>query len=132
MDFSIVTQHGYLEVTLSGLPTPDAFNKYLDALLAYEDWGLGIPLLSDETNLDASKITVQEVRDIAEICAQRKSELGSIRTAILVAGDLEYGMNSMWAVFVEDKWDVEAAIFRSREEALAWLSVPSIKFKVRQ
>jgi hypothetical protein len=114
-------QRGYLEVKLSGRPTPDAFDKYFEALLAHDNWNPGIPVLTDETNLDADTITVREVRDIADVCARRKSELGPLRTAILVAGDLEYGMNRMWEVFIEGRWDVESALFRSRDEALAWL-----------
>jgi hypothetical protein len=123
LNFSIVHQRGYLEVKLSGRPTPAAFDEYFDALLAHDDWEPGMSVLTDETNLDGSTITVREVKDIAERCARRKSELGSVRTAILVARDLEYGMNRMWAVFVEGKWNVEVALFRSRDEALAWLSV---------
>ena len=122
MDFSITPQRGYLEVKLSGRPTPDAFDKYFEALLAHDDWNPGTPILTDETNLDAGTTTVREVRDIAEVCARRKSELGPVRTAILVAGDFEYGMNRMWDAFIEGKWDVESALFRSRDEALAWLS----------
>ena len=38
-----------------------------------------------------------------------------------VSGDLEYGLNRMWHVFIEGDWEVESNVFRSREEAMPWL-----------
>jgi len=45
------------------------------------------------------------------------------KCAILVARDLEYGMVRMWGVFVEGKWDVTVNLFKSRDEAIVWLTV---------
>ena len=121
MEHSITPRDGYLEVKLTAKPTPDAFTEYFNALVSHKYWESGSLVLTDETKLDGSTITVQEVRDITEICGKYSSELGQVRTAILVARDIEYGMIRMWDVFVEGKWDVEARLFRSRDEALAWL-----------
>lgn len=121
MDFSIVPRDAYLEVSFSGRPTPEDYNKYFDALFEHDAWKSGMSVLTDNTDLDARDVTAQEVRDIADVCTQRSSELGAARTAILVENDLEYGMVRMWSVFVEGEWDVELAIFRTRNEAIEWL-----------
>jgi hypothetical protein len=95
----------------------------MDSLLAHDKWKPGTPILIDEIALDASQISVAAVRTIAEECSRRRSEFGEARMAIIVPGDLEFGMNRMWHVFVEDKWDVIVNLLRSRREAIDWLSV---------
>ena len=121
MKFSITPRDGYLEVKFTGRPTPDGFARYCDALVHHKDWKPGSLVLTDDTDLDASSITVGEVRAIAEVLGRYRKEHGKARTAIVAPRDLVYGMIRMWGVFIEGKWDVETMVFRSRDEALAWL-----------
>jgi hypothetical protein len=123
MDISFRTHDGLLEVKFSGKAVPDKYEKFFDALFVHEGWEPGISLLLDETDLDSSQLTVNDVSAIAGVCERRGTELGPARMAIFVDRDLEYGMNRMWSTFVEDKWDVVADVFRSRDEAIAWLTV---------
>jgi hypothetical protein len=121
MDFTIKTRDGFLELVLTGSTEVSVFAESFDALTSRADWNPGARILVNETGMSAESTTIQEVREIALVCVQRKERFGSARGAILVSRELEYGLNRMWDVFVEDKWDVETALFRSRDEAVAWL-----------
>jgi hypothetical protein len=95
----------------------------MDTLLARDDWKPGTPILVDEIAMDASKATVDSVKASAGACTRRRAEFGKARMAILVERDLEFGMNRMWMALTSDEWDVHANVFRTREEAIEWISV---------
>jgi len=112
-----------MEAAISKEAVPDEFDELWDALFVHDGWKHGVSLLVDETGFDSSSLSVEDVRAIADICAKRGAELGPARIAIFVARDLEYGMNRMWMAFVEGKWGAIPELFRSRGEAIAWLTV---------
>jgi len=60
-----------------------------------------------------------EVRELAEF-VKEAAPVSSLRTAFLVARDLEFGLIRMFAVFRETE-GARAAVFRDRDEAIAWL-----------
>jgi len=122
MEYTIESRDSYLEVKQSGLCELRVYGECLAAVLEHESWTPGTPTLVDQTELDAGTLTINEVRALATQCGARREEAGSSRLAILVARDLEFGMNRMWGVFVEDQWDVVLGVFRSKEEAVAWLT----------
>ena len=122
MDFTLRYSGGLIEIKISGAANPMMYSDALDALFIQDKWKPGTPILLDETEMDASLLTVNDVRTIAEICIRRSTEFGPARCAIFVSRDLEYGMNRMWMVFVEGKWEVVVDLFRSRDEAIAWLT----------
>ncbi len=123
MEFSLRYSGGLFEIKISGSAKPKIYSDSLDALFINDLWKPGTPLLVDETEMDAGLLTVKDVRTIAEIFIKRRTEFGPARFAIFVSRDLEYGMNRMWMVFVEEKWETAVDVFRSRDEAIAWLTV---------
>jgi hypothetical protein len=92
-------------------------------MLDHAEWQPGTAWIHDHADLDAGMLTVTEVKMIADLCAERSAQMGAGKCAIVVGRDLEFGLSRMWAVFVEDRWDVDARVFRSLDEAIAWLSV---------
>jgi hypothetical protein len=63
------------------------------------------------------------MRDIVDLNAQYSRKVGKSKCAHLVARNLEFGMARMWETLVENKWDVSEKLFKSRDEAIAWLSI---------
>ncbi len=111
----------FFEVTTHGDAAPVGFEEYLDVMLGHEKWKPGAAFLEDSSDLKADRLTVADVRKIADIFVKRRAQLGRARMPILVFRELEYGMVRMWEVFVEGEWDVTEKLFRSRDEALSWL-----------
>ena len=123
MEFSVKYRGGFFDVKTSGDGELDKFGDLADAMFAYEEWKPGTPVLHDHTDLNSGPLTVDDIRGIAQLCADRRAQFGAGKLAVVVARDLEFGLARMWAVFAEDKWDVVSKVFRSREEAIAWLTV---------
>lgn len=121
MEFSITVKESFFELKISGAIDADKYPAMFDALFAYEKWVPGMPMLVDESELNADLLTIVDLKGIAKHCTDRSAEFGTTRMAMYVSRDLEYGLNRMWHVFIEDGWDVEGNVFRSRDEALAWL-----------
>ena len=61
-----------------------------------------------------------EIPDLAEFVKQG-SPYEDLRTAFIVAQDLEFGLLRMFEAFREAQ-GTRTAVFRNREEALAWLT----------
>jgi len=121
LEFSIVFRDRYFDVTLTGIPTVETLDNYLEALVNHENWQPGSLVLTDEIGLDASSISTQVGRSLAATALRWRKELGPAQIAIFVADDLQFGMNRMWGAFIENQWDGVAGLFRSQEEALTWL-----------
>ncbi|MCE1205581.1 MAG: hypothetical protein LWW79_13365 [Holophagaceae bacterium] len=122
MDYTLQFTDGVFVVKTSGLAELPIFLAFIDALLAHPAWGPGARLLVDHRALDVSPFTFGAVQELADQCARRAQAIGPARIALLVADDLGYGMNRMWAALVQGRLDFTGSIFKSQEEALAWLT----------
>jgi hypothetical protein len=122
LEYRVKNFGNYFEIKISGPAKLEIYAEFLDAVLEHEEWRPGSPLLVDETDLDTSPLTIGEVQEIAEMCAQRSAKIGKSKCALVVSRNLEFGMVRMWGAFVDGKWDVQPNLFRSRDEAIAWLA----------
>ena len=93
-----------------------------DAIFKHENWEPGTPYIIDHSDLNASLVTAEGVRRIARMARDRRAKYGVTKSAIVAPRDLEYGLSRMWLVFVDDEKDVSTRIFRTREEAVAWMT----------
>ena len=121
MEFSVNPCDGFFEIKLAGEAKLETYGEFLDALVSHGDWKPGTPIFVDEVDLETGPLQVRDVEEIARMCGDRRVEIGQARVALLAGRDLEFGFIRMWGVFVEDKWDVTANVFKSREDAMAWL-----------
>lgn len=124
MEYEIHQREGFVEVVTHGEGATAVFQELLGEVLALREWKPGTPFLNNHSDLDAGPLTVSDISAIANMVAAARVELGSSRLAVLVSRDLEYGLARMWHVFVEDKWDGTSGVFRSREDAVVWLTQP--------
>ncbi len=121
MKYELNYREGFFEVKTYGDAEPGGIKEFLSSMLAHEKWKPGTPFLVDHSELSFGHLTVNEVRDIADVGARPRAELGQARSASVAPRDEQYGLIRMWEVFVEDRWDVIHRIFRSRDEAVSWL-----------
>ncbi len=121
MEFKIVFVDDHFEVKLTGKAYVDDCRRYFDRLTSHEQWKPGSLVLSDETELELSHLTNEDVKMIAGICGERKDIMGATRFAAYVRSELVYGMNRMLQAHAEIKWDAQIRVFKTQSEALAWL-----------
>ncbi|MCP4573515.1 MAG: hypothetical protein GY838_14250 [bacterium] len=122
MEYEIHQRSGFVEVVTHGDGEAKVFQELLSEVLARPEWKPGVPVLIDHSDFNAGPLTVGEMSALADMIGNVRVELGSSRMAILVVRDLEFGLGRMWLAFVEDKWSGTSDIFRSREDAVCWLT----------
>jgi hypothetical protein len=121
MKYELNYREGFFEVKTYGDAEPRGIKEFLDAMLAHEKWKPGTRFLVDHSELNFGPLTVNEVRDIADVCVRPRAELGQARSASVTPRNEQYGLVRMWEVFVEGRWDVIHQAFRSRDEGVSWL-----------
>jgi hypothetical protein len=82
-----------------------------------------MPRCYDISNLDSGLLSVDELRKISGFASIHKKELGGGKIAMVTSRDLEYGLSRMLSVFVSQLGKSQLEVFRTREEAIDWLSV---------
>ena len=121
MKYEIIEHEGFVEVITSGDADLATFRDFLSDILSLDTWVPGTPLLTNHTRLNSGPLTVDDIDRMASLAGDARVALGPLRLASLVSRDLEFGLARMWEVYVEEKWDGETAVFRSRDDAISWL-----------
>ena len=109
-------------VTTSGEGTVSGWVHLHDGLRA-DTRVKGLPLLIDHTALDATCLTIGEVRLIGELVAALDRDLHPPRRAVVVSSGFEFGLTRMCHQQLGADLQARVRAFRSREDALAWLAV---------
>jgi len=122
VDFKVEYIDGVFICTSYGRAEAGDAAKVIDAMLSHENWKPGTPRCYDILNLDTGSLTVKEIRRIADYAARRKAELGEGKIAMVASRSLEYGFARMLSVFVSQFGNSEFEVFRTRDEALDWLT----------
>lgn len=81
----------------------------------------GLPRFADATGITGAHIAFDEVVQLTQD-RRNRSLARDVRTAILVASDLAFGISRMYQALL-DHPQVEMEVFRDRRRALAWLGV---------
>ena len=121
VEFIVDYHHGLFEIKTSGDAEVDKFRDILESLVTHESWKPGTPFLVDHSHLDAAPLTTDDMIKIVGFNRQFRAELGKAKCAHVLARDLEFGLGRMWEAFVENEWDVSERLFKSRDDAIAWL-----------
>ena len=109
-------------VTTSGDATVAGWVRLHDGLRA-DPRVKGLPLLIDYSALDATFLTIEDVRLIGELVAALDKDLHPPRRAVVVTGGFEFGLTRMCHQQLDADLEARVRAFRSREDALAWLAL---------
>ena len=123
MDSTLEYTDGIFICALSGDAEVGTIADLLDAMLSHEKWKPGTSFVHDISKLNTGPLTVNDIRRIADLGAERIALIGAGKIAVVASRDLEFGLARMLRVFIVESLDSEFEVFRSRSEALAWLSV---------
>jgi len=121
-DYSVEYIDGIFICAATGKAGEGDAVKVISTMLAHPEWKPGMPRCYDISNLDAGSLTVKEMRRIAGFAATHKAELGGGKIAMVARRNLEYGFSRMLSVLVTPFGPTELEVFRTREEAIVWLS----------
>ena len=123
MQYEVVfhKQPGYGIVIAHGVAEVEEFRGMADAIIAHEEFGPGVAILFDFTDLDIGDLSTIDVRSIARILTSQESRFRKGRWAILVGSPLCFGMVRMLCSFIYGKIDVSANVFMDSTFAVRWL-----------
>ena len=122
MEYTVIYHGEYFEIKTRGVADFKRFQDMVKSLFEHDKWKLGSHILIDHTELDSGFLTTNDIQAIANLCAEYRAFFGKGKIAIVVARDLEYGMIRMWQAFMNSKvWDMSDKLFKSRDEAIAWI-----------
>ncbi len=81
-------------------------------------------ILVDHSALDARLLTVNDIEILSRESAAKKKEFKNRRCAHVVAKEYQLGLVRAWEIMAELKGftAVETRTFKSREEAVAWIT----------
>jgi hypothetical protein len=122
VDYTVEYIAGIFVCTPSGDAEVDATADLLDAMSSHEKWKPGTPFVHDISMLKTGSLTVNDIKRIADLAAERRALFGAGKIAVAASRDPEYGLARMLSVYISESIDSEFKVFRSRNEALAWLS----------
>jgi len=123
MNFNLELKNNLFEIMTSGVASVEGFSCFYKAITNHEQWNKGGLILTDHTALRSEDLTVNDVISIATLCRQYKDEFGYAKLAILVGRDVEFALGRMWQAYVDDDaWNVTQKIFKSKDEAMEWLT----------
>lgn len=83
----------------------------------------GCRILVDFSEVAELDLFHDDVLRLADLHGQLQERIGRSRIAIFAPRDAVYGVGRMWHSLQPD-WEADAALFRTRPEALAWLGIP--------
>jgi hypothetical protein len=107
-------------ITTGGAAHADGFLRFNRALAADPRFRPGMSVLVDHSELDMSTLTDDDLVEIARSVAAIQGRLGTSKVAIVVHDDLGYRHTSQARAEAEPL-QIEAEIFSSRNEGIAWL-----------
>jgi hypothetical protein len=111
-------------IRTTGTVSRDGFEQLLEGLLKHPKWRSGMSLLSDYSDAEASSLSADDVRDLAQFYASLKDRLGPGRSAIVVSDALAFGIARMGISIAELKVSRQFRVFRSVQDAEQWLKRP--------
>ncbi len=88
--------------------------------VAHKDWKAGFDMLCDYRNIDDFDVSTEDIDDFTEWLISIDELIGDGRCAVVASKDAVYGMSRMWEIISSDR-PQEICIFRTREDAVAWL-----------
>ncbi len=114
-----------LLVRMSGVAQAEDLEALREAV---EDprWRPGLRVLLDERQLDWSEMSSADIERRAAFLAENRDLIGHNYTAVVTSKSSDFGMLRMEQALIERRVPYELGIFRTLEEARAWLrSVPT-------
>ena len=106
---------------IQGTTTFLNIHEIIEALLSHPEHTDGMDEVWDFRDASLANFTAEDLIAIAALLTQHLDRLGR-RAALVVGRDLEYGIGQMWRAFAEENAPRDRRLFRSMEEAFAWLA----------
>jgi hypothetical protein len=105
--------------------TVEGTASLIQALISQPQFRPGVDVITDHTGQDVSALTAADIKQMAGFRAEIAGETTG-RVAIVVGSDspLRYGFGRMVGTYADLQGDDSIRVFRTLDEAIAWLRPP--------
>ena len=107
-------------ITISGTADVATFRQCHEQLIDDERFEPGMLILIDQTDLDLTPLSAEDIETIAIGVADRETGGQSV-VAVVAPRPGSFGVNRMGMSRIEEKTTLTTQVFFSHEEALGWL-----------
>lgn len=124
MDYEIRIEPttGCAVIRAHGPASAEAFERLSGELAVHPGWKRGSDVLIDATEVELAAMATGEVQRLVNFARGFHRHWGDARVAIVTSGVLAFGLARMWESQVADQVEARNRIFKSIEEARAWLN----------
>jgi hypothetical protein len=113
------------DLRFTGALTAEEIEGALAAAAAHAYPGARRFSLVDLTGADLTRLRTSDIRAIAQRPGGPGPTAGPLAVAVVAPRDVDYGLARMWQTLAERR-PIDAAVFRTRALALAWLATRGI------
>jgi len=90
--------------------------------MSHPMWMPGRNVMIDHRKLELSYLQPSDISQLADLVKNSRGELGDGRMAVVLIGDVVFGLGRMWEITSEPDTDLNIRIFKDDKEALLWVS----------
>jgi len=119
-EFAVTYRQGVAVVRIGGTLTPEKILLANEALVQHPEFRSGDDAIWDLRDVDATRLRVDDLREITRRLADRDELRGFHRSAMVTARDVEFGITRMYEALSGGR-PHKVAVFRSMERARSWL-----------
>ncbi|MCM8532513.1 MAG: hypothetical protein NE330_15215 [Lentisphaeraceae bacterium] len=84
----------------------------------------GSYIISDHSESDGKGLSTNDMWTLAKECVRLGPHLEGSKAALILKGDVEYGLGRMFQTILEMRVSFEIEVVRNMEDAKAWLRKP--------
>jgi hypothetical protein len=96
-------------------------HEALSSIYKGPDFVPDMNVLWDLRGAEVSEMSSSDIEEVSELVSRHWGKGGSSRAAIVVSQDFEFGLSRMYQVFLESRMETQIRVFRSIDEAEAWI-----------
>jgi len=119
MDFDVDHHRKLIKIRLFGDLSPDALREAASQVFSQYP---GYSRLWDLRSASIGDLSRDQLEGLAKFSQRGDSQPGKVRSALLVARDLDFGVGRMYQMVGEQILPVNFAVFRDEDEADGWFS----------
>ena len=119
LKFDYLGQGEPILVTINGIFTVDDFTRLPDEFTSSREYPPNSDVVYDLSRMSFENISSEFFNSLVDI-AEKYPQRSGARLAYVCPEDLQFGMMRIWSVLV-GKIPVEVNIFRSMDDAMAWI-----------
>jgi hypothetical protein len=124
VDFEISFEPGrdLMVIRTSGPATVEDVAESMRARVQHPCWRPGLDVLIDHSALDTSGVDAKTVESLLRALEPYAGAVGSGRSALVVPNSITFGFARMFEALAQERLPRRYHVFRSLEEAEAWLA----------